>query len=57
MCPGGWLARNPGRLSASLEDFAGNPACGAAQLRKDLDRFTFQLGGNDGKPLFGPEPQ
>jgi hypothetical protein len=52
----GW-ARDPGRLSASLEDFVGHPACGISQLRMDLDRFTFLLGGSDGEPLFGPRQQ
>jgi hypothetical protein len=46
-------ARDPGRLSASLEDFVGHPAYGISQLRMDLDRFTFLLGGNDGEHLFG----
>jgi hypothetical protein len=36
-----WLARDPARLSASLEQFVGHPAYGTAQLRQDLDRFTF----------------
>jgi hypothetical protein len=52
-----WLARDHGRLSASLEDFAGHPAYGISQLRMDLDRFIFLLGGNDGEPLFGPRQQ
>ena len=43
-----WLARDPGRLGASLEDFAGNPAYGIQHLRDDLDRFVFLLGGSDG---------
>jgi hypothetical protein len=50
----GWLACDPGRLGASLEEFVGNPAYGTRQLREDLDRFTFLLGGSDGEPLFGP---
>jgi hypothetical protein len=50
-----WLARHPARLSASLEQFAGHPAYGTAQLRQDLDRFTFLLGGDDGESLFGPD--
>ena len=50
----GWLARDPRRLGASLEDFAGNPAYGTAQLRDDLDRFALLPGGNDGEPLSGP---
>jgi hypothetical protein len=48
-----WLQRDPGRLSASLEDFVGHPAYNTSQLRPDLDRFTFLLGGSDGEPLFG----
>jgi hypothetical protein len=42
-----WLARDPARLGASLEDFAGNPAYGIQHLRDDLGRFVFQLGGSD----------
>ena len=49
-----WLARDPARLGASLEEFVGHPAYGTAQLRQDLDRFTFLLGGDDGESLFGP---
>jgi hypothetical protein len=52
----GWLARDPARLAASLEQFVGNPAYGLAQLRDDLERFIFLLGGSDGEPLFGPQP-
>jgi hypothetical protein len=52
-----WLARDPGRLGASLEEFVGHPAYGTGQLRGDLDRFTFLPGGSDGEPLFGPEQQ
>ena len=51
----GWLARDPGRLGASPEAFAGHPAHGTAQLRQDLDRFVFLLGGGDGESLFGPD--
>jgi hypothetical protein len=49
-----WLARDPGRLGPSLEDFVGHPAYGITQLRDDLERFVFLLGGSDGEPLFGP---
>jgi len=49
-----WLARDPGRLGPSLEDFAGHPAYGITQLRADLERFVFLLGGSDGGQLFGP---
>jgi hypothetical protein len=49
-----WLARDRGRLGASLEEFVGHPACNAGELRQDLNRFTFLLGGDDGESLFGP---
>jgi hypothetical protein len=49
-----WLARDPGRLGASLEAFVGHPAYGISQLRLDLNRFIFLLGGNDGEQLFQP---
>ena len=48
-----WLARDPGRLGACLEQFVGSPAYNVGQLRQDLDRFTFLLGGDDGESLFG----
>ena len=49
-----WLARDRGRLGASLEEFVGHPAYNVGELRQDLDRFTFLLGGDDGESLFGP---
>ena len=51
----GWLASDPSRLTASLLDFIGHPAYGPPQLRQDLDRFTFLLGGSDGEELFGQD--
>ena len=48
------LRSDPGRLTASLLDDAAIPLDGAQQLRQDLDRFTFLLGGSDGEELFGP---
>ena len=48
-----WLARDRGRLGASLEEFVGHPAYNTGELRQDLDRFTFLLGGDDGESLFG----
>jgi hypothetical protein len=36
-----------------LRDFVGSRACGTRQLRDDLDRFAFLLGGDDGQALFG----
>ena len=49
----GWLARDPARLAASLEEFTGHPAYGIVQLRGDLERFVFLLGGSHGEGLFG----
>jgi hypothetical protein len=49
-----WLARDPARLAVSLAEFAGHPAYGLAQLRGDLERFAFLLGGSDGEQIFGP---
>ena len=49
-----WLARDPARLAVSLAEFVGHPAYGLAQLRGDLERFAFLLGGSDGEQLFGP---
>ena len=52
-----WLARDEYQLGASLEAFIGCPDYGICQLRNDLDRFTFLLGGNDGEQLFqGQDP-
>jgi hypothetical protein len=51
-----WLTRDPARLAASLEEFVGHPAYNVAELRQDLDRFVFLLGGDDGEALFGPGP-
>jgi hypothetical protein len=45
---------DPGRLGASLEQFAGNPAYRITQLRDDLERFAFLPGGSDGESLSGP---
>jgi hypothetical protein len=50
---GQWLACDPARLGASLEDFAGNPAYGIQRLRDDLDRFIFLLGGDSEHFLTG----
>ena len=49
-----WLTRDPARLGASLAQFVGHPAYGLAQLRGDLERFVFLLGGSDGEQLSGP---
>jgi hypothetical protein len=49
-----WLARDPARLAGSLAEFVGHPAYGLGELRSDLERFVFLLGGSDGEALFGP---
>jgi hypothetical protein len=51
-----WLARDPARLGASLEQFVGHPAYNIEQLRQDLERFVFLLGGSDGESAFGLPP-
>jgi hypothetical protein len=50
----GWLAADPARLSPSLLNYVGDPAYAMDDLRYDLDRFAFLLGGNDGGHLLGP---
>jgi len=39
-----------------MRSLAGHPAYGIGQLREDLERFVFLLGGSDGEPLFGRPP-
>jgi hypothetical protein len=41
------------RPAASLTQFVGHPAYGLNELRGDLRRFIFLLGGRDGQTLFG----
>ncbi|MEO9220349.1 MAG: hypothetical protein ABI251_00975 [Mycobacteriaceae bacterium] len=48
-----WLAADPEHLDASLTRFVGHPAHSARQLRANLHRFRFLLGGDDGEQLFG----
>jgi hypothetical protein len=52
-----WLASDHDHLDASLQAFVGDAAYGIQQLRGDLNRFSFLLGGNDGEPLFEPGQQ
>jgi hypothetical protein len=49
-----WLTAEDSDLGASLDRFVGHPAHGITQLRADLERFVFLLGGSDGESLFGP---
>ena len=52
-----WLASDPARLTSSLLDYVGHPAYGPEQLRQDLERFAFLLGGSDGEELFSHDEQ
>ncbi|HMH93298.1 MAG TPA: hypothetical protein VK586_19715 [Streptosporangiaceae bacterium] len=52
-----WLARDHDHLEASLTGFVGTSGYGTRELRNDLNRFAFQLGGSDGEPLFEPGQQ
>jgi hypothetical protein len=49
---GDWLAADQDRLDDSLRRFVGTAGYDVAELRRDLDRFTFLLGGDDGEALF-----
>jgi hypothetical protein len=49
----GWLGSDPDRLSASLGGYVGDPAYSLQELRTELARFAFLLGGDDGEDLFG----
>ena len=49
-----WLTADRTTLSASLTRFTGHPGYDLTQLRNDLNRFTFLLGGSDGEDLFQP---
>jgi hypothetical protein len=48
-----WLNSDPERLNASLTRFVGVRAYDIDDLRADLDRIIFMLGGSDGETLFG----
>ncbi len=52
-----WFAFDSGRLDESLRDFVGGRAYDIDQLRGDLNRFAFLLGGSDGEMLFGHETE
>lgn len=52
-----WLTTDPDNLAGSLTRFLGTRAYTLDQLRADLDRFAFLLGGNDGEQLFNTTPK
>jgi hypothetical protein len=49
-----WLTADPEHLTDSLTNYLATPGYDLDQLRNDLNRFTFLLGGNDGEHLFAP---
>jgi hypothetical protein len=51
-----WLAADHGRLAVSLRAFTGNSAYGLSELRADLDRSVFLLGGSDGEQFLAGTP-
>ncbi len=51
----GWLGGDADCLGASVRRFVGSDGYGVAQLRMDLQRFVFLLGGSDGGVLFGED--
>jgi hypothetical protein len=52
-----WLATDAARLGESLSAFVGGRAYDIVELRADLARFTFLLGGSDGEGLFAHEAE
>jgi hypothetical protein len=52
-----WLSADVEHLNESLARFVRGPGYTLNELRSDLDRFSFLLRGNDGEPLFEPEPR
>ena len=53
-----WLTGSHKHIRAdSLATFVGHPAYHTSDLRADLHRFAFLLGGNDGEELFGEPAQ
>jgi hypothetical protein len=50
---GRWLACDGDRVAASFGRFVGSVGYDIDELRADLSRFAFLLGGTDGELLFG----
>jgi hypothetical protein len=50
-----WLTADGAHLAASLAKFLGSTAYDTGQLRADLERFTFLLGGSDDWPPLQPD--
>ena len=51
LCSG--LDRDGDRLAGSFGRFVGEEGYDVSELSRDLSRFVFLLGGNDGEMLFG----
>lgn len=52
-----WLSgEDTAELAASFRRFVRADGYDLAELRSDLARFVFLLGGDGGEDLFGPEP-
>ncbi|MCI2421148.1 hypothetical protein MOQ72_27260 [Saccharopolyspora sp. K220] len=51
-----WFTSGHDDLNASLTEFVGDTGYDLRELRGDLDRFAFLLGGNDGESLFQLDP-
>lgn len=49
----GWLDRDGDRLAGSFGGFVGNGGYDLDELRRDLSRFAFLLGGDDGDLFLG----
>lgn len=49
-----WIGTDPAATAASLQRFVGTDGYDLAELRRDLARFVFLLGG--GEELFDAEP-
>jgi hypothetical protein len=47
-----WVTSDHDHVDASLKSFIGTPSYDLDQLRVDLDRFVFLLGGDNGELLF-----
>jgi hypothetical protein len=52
---GGWLTCDGDRLGGSLRRFVGSDAYEIDELRAELWRFAFLVGGTDGEELFGED--
>jgi hypothetical protein len=53
---GGWLAGDRHGLGVSLRRYVGSEAYDIEELRSDVRRFEFLLGGGDGSAFLGGEP-